>query len=115
MSTAEESLRFSCLFEAELLLELMLRYWEHPLGADKDFRQDLIENAAEVLKHSVDGEMLMEDIKPEEMNFVAAVWYVEWRQITDEPGHDPGGKRAAWLEKVRKAVPSCFCGQNDLM
>jgi hypothetical protein len=33
------------MFEAELLLKLMLRFWRHPLADDRDFWDDLIESA----------------------------------------------------------------------
>jgi hypothetical protein len=49
MSVAKRCLAFSGLFEAEVLIELMLRYWGHPLATDKDFRESLLESAASVL------------------------------------------------------------------
>jgi len=64
-------LAFTGLFEAELLIQLMLRYWEHPLAADSDYRNHLLESACEVLRSSIAGERLMEDIPPKQMNFVA--------------------------------------------
>ena len=114
MSTAEECLRFSSLFEAELLLELMLRYWKHPLAHDREFRQTVIEDAAEALQHSVDGEALMEGMAPDEFNFVAAVYYVEWRHLSDNLEEEQRPEREVWLKRLRRALPSCFCRQDDL-
>ena len=37
------------LFEAELLVRLMLINWEHPLAQDESFRQGLLESATELL------------------------------------------------------------------
>ena len=37
MSIAKESLRMTGLFEAEVLVELMLRHWKHLLATDRDF------------------------------------------------------------------------------
>lgn len=114
MSIAKDAMRFCKLFEGELLLELMLRYWEHPLADDEPFRQQLVEDAHEALRQSVEGTVLLVDMKPSEMNFVSAVWYVEWSYVTSATNSDPDGRRQAWLERVRRAVPSCFCSQNDL-
>ena len=113
MSLAEQSLAFSGLFEAELLLELMLRYWEHPLAEDTDFRNELLEGTAGVLRSCVSGQKVMEDISPEQMSFIASAWYVEWNTVTTGE-EDQEGKRRAWLESVRKAVPSCFCPPESL-
>jgi hypothetical protein len=66
-SVAKKCLAFSGLFEAELLLELMLRFWEHPLAADRDFRNDLLENAADALRSSISGQQLIEEIPPVHM------------------------------------------------
>src|SRR5436309_12630126 len=105
MSLAKRCLAFSGLFEAEVLIELMLRYWAHPLAADKDFRNELLEGAAGVLRSSVSGQHMIEDIPPEQMNFIAAVWYVEWNALTGG-AEDPQGERSAWLEIVHKSIPS---------
>jgi hypothetical protein len=112
-SVAKKCLAFSGLFEAELLLELMLRFWEHPLAADRDFRNELLEGTAEALRSSIAGQQLIAEIPPAHMNFVAAVWYVEWSAASDETG-DAQTKRRVWLDKVRRAVPSCFCAPDDL-
>lgn len=117
MSTANDSLRFCQMFEGELLTELMLRYWEHPLAEDAEYRNGLIENAAKAIRMSMDGERLMEGLQPSQMNFVAAVWYAEWTSLQSTSSEIPAAElhqREAWLKAVRGAVPSCFCDQNDL-
>jgi hypothetical protein len=106
-------LAFSGLFEAELLIELMLRYWNHPLAADAEFRNHLLESAAEVLRASIAGQQFMEDLPPKHMNFVAAVWYVEWSALHNGEV-ERKVQRRKWLDKVHKAVPSCFCPPDGL-
>jgi len=113
MSVAKKCLSFSGLFEAELLIELMLRYWEHPLASVPDFRNELLERAAEALRLSIAGQQLMEAIPPKQMNFVAAVWYAEWCAVSNG-AEDPRGKRKAWLKKIRRTIPSCFCPPDRL-
>ena len=53
------------MFEGELLTELMLRYWRHPLAENAEFRSDLIENAAKALRLSIEGNNLIEGLPPE--------------------------------------------------
>ena len=113
MSVPKKCLAFSGLFEAELLVELMLRYWHHPWAADGEFRNNLLEGACEALRSSIAGERFMEDIPSEQMNFVAAVWYVEWSAVSNG-AEDPQGERQAWLDKIRQAIPSCFCPPETL-
>jgi hypothetical protein len=116
MTTAEGSLGFSGLFEAELLLELMLRYWNHPLANDRDFRSVLLENAAEALRAAIGGEVLIEDLPADKMNFVAAVWYVESTWVSTTRGGDRAHveSRSQWLADVRHSLPSCFCNPELL-
>jgi hypothetical protein len=111
MSIAKRCLAFSGLFEAELLTELMLRYWNHPFAADADFRSELLERAASALRTCLAGQALMKDIPPLHMNFVAALWYAEWSDV-EAGSQDPD--RRQWLERVQKALPSCFCGPDRL-
>jgi hypothetical protein len=106
-------LAMSGLFEAELLTELMLRFWKHPFAEDASFRDQLLETAAEVLRASKKGEKLLEDVPANEMNLVAALWYAEWNSVA-ESTEPSSAERRAWLVTVRKAVPSCFCSQNQL-
>jgi hypothetical protein len=112
-SISARCLAMSGLFEAELLTELMLRYWQHPFADDTVFRQQLLETAAEVLKASDKGEKFLEDVPPTEMNLVAALWYAEWNSAA-ESTEGSSMERKVWLDAVRKAVPSCFCTQNRL-
>jgi hypothetical protein len=117
MNTAKQAYRFCSSFEAELLLELMLRFWRHPLADNRDFRNALIESATEALRASLDGEQLIQSVPPAQMNFVAAVWYVEWvsLQAADRDlAVEERDLREAWLSRVRQAIPSCFCDQTDL-
>jgi len=117
MSITGDCLKFCQMFEGELLTELMLRYWDHPLAEDADYRNGLIENAAKALRLSMEGQRLMKDLPPSEMNFVAAVWYAEWASldsVSPEIPTDELQQREAWLKAMRQAVPSCFCDQSKL-
>src|SRR6516162_6656560 len=111
MSTAQESYRLTGLYEAELLVELMLRYWEHPLADDRDYRQNLLETAAEVLQSSIDGVQLHPNLKPDEMNLVAAIWFAESTSLQADPPQSASeaSARENWLRKIEKKLPSCFC------
>jgi hypothetical protein len=117
MSPPEDAIRFCHAFEGELLIELMLRYWCHPLSEDADFRNGLIENALQAIRLSMEGKRLLDDVPPSQMNFVAAVWYAEWAALqsgyADVPDHERH-QRETWLEVVRHSLPSCFCDQDDL-
>lgn len=112
-SIAKRSLAASGLFEAEVLTGLLLWRWGHPLKDDPEFREDILEGAAEVLRRAASGEQYLESVPALEMNLISAIWYVEWNSI-QTPGEDPDGARAAWLELVRRALPSCFCAQEEL-
>jgi hypothetical protein len=81
-SVAKQCLALSGLYEIELLSELMLRYWNHPFASDADFRDQLLEAAVEVLKASIAGKRLIEYMPPSQMNFVSALWYAEWVNVT---------------------------------
>lgn len=105
---ARRCFAFGNLFEAELLLELMLRFWRHPFADDADYRNNLHSSAMEVLREAAKGRRFMQDVPPKQMNFVAAVWYVEWNSVTAN-SEDPAKRRRAWLQAIRKALPSCFC------
>lgn len=109
-STAKRCLAMCPLFEAELLLQLMMRNWKHPLAEDEAFRQSLIESATELLIVASDegcSQEFFDGLPARELNFVAAVWYVEWCGVQDD-----GKEREArikWLNDVRRSLPSCFC------
>lgn len=114
-SNAQQCLQICPLFEAELLLELMFRFWSHPYADDKEFRSTLLESATELLMRAADpecNEVFIEELPAHEMNFVSAVWYVEWNSVQN-PSEDQVS-RQQWLDRVRKSVPSCFCDTNML-
>ena len=116
MSLAEESLKLTGLFEAELLIELMLRHWNHPHAANPTFRASLLENSVEVLQLAVNGTSLIEGLKPDRMNLVAAVWCAEASALDRVEGESPRiiEQRKNWVDTVRRAVPSCFCDHELL-
>ena len=116
MSLAEDALKFASIFEGELLTQLMLIQWKLPFSDDEEFRSQLLESAAEVLQASVDGEILIEDLPPESMNLVAALWYAEWRHVEDAQGQQAAdiNDRSTWLDNIRHALPSCFCNPDLL-
>jgi hypothetical protein len=110
---AEQSLSVSGLFEAEVLTGLLLWRWDHPLADDAEFCNDLLENAAAALRRAISGEKLFKSVPAPETNLIAAICYVEWASLEDGAA-DPDGARSRWLERVRRALPSCFCAQGDL-
>jgi hypothetical protein len=114
-STAAECLRFTALFEAEVLAQLMLDRWEHPLATDRSLASQLVDLASDALQAARDGTVFIEGLNPKDMSFIAAVWYVEWATVTGEPAIDPDGSRMRWLEQVRRTFPSCFCDPEDLL
>jgi len=114
-SVAEKCLEVTSLFEAELLVRLMLREWKHPLAEDHEFANGLLEDAARALRDACSGEQLLEELPAPKMNLVAAVWYSEQCAVDiGGPDVEEIEGRRAWLEAVRRAVPSCFCDPNDL-
>jgi len=111
------AIRFTASFEAELLLEFMLRRWNHPFVDDNEYLNSVLESAISALQEARTGVELLEGIAPEEMTFVAAVWYVEWCGQTAnraEDGPEVSRQRAEWLKTVRRSIPSCFCNSSDL-
>jgi len=116
-SVAQRSLEFCDLYEAELLTELMLRYWGHPLADDDEYRNGLLESSVEILRVSTEGQQLTEDIPAHVMNFTAAVWYAESTAISSEmdDSSETAEKRRVWLEVVRRAIPASFCDPDDVV
>lgn len=114
MSPLDKAIVFAGAFEAELLVMLMMKVWDHPQTGDSDAVHEIVENAAEVLNQSKMGTKFLEELEAEDMNFVAAVWYAETCQAIDpvDPHHQ---KRQAWLDAIRRAIPSCFCDPDDLV
>ncbi len=114
-NNAKQCLGICPLFEAELLLELMFRYWSHPYADNKEYRSSLLESATELLMRASDtncNEVFFRGMPTQDMNFVSAVWYVEWNSVQDSV--EDRNSRQRWLEKVRKSLPSCFC-DTDLL
>ncbi len=101
-SVAQSSFAITGLFEAEVLVKLILEKWGHPFVADANFANDLLENAAEVLQLAIGGQHLIEGLPPEHMNLIAAMWYVEWAATQDE--NVPC--RAERLDSLGKLRPS---------
>jgi hypothetical protein len=113
ISIAEKSLAASGLFEAEVLTELLLWRWNHPLKSNAEFRENLLEDAATALRRAVAGEQFIESVPAAEMNLIAAIYYVESNFLLSGD-MDPNGARRQWLHLVRRSLPSCFCPQSDL-
>lgn len=115
-STAERSLNITGMFEAEVLVQLLLSNWKHPYAGDKEFASQLLEDAATVLREVIEeGAEVIEGVPPHDLNLIAAVWCAEHRAV--DPGRDDPQtlpKRKAWLEAVRRALPSCFCDPSEL-
>jgi hypothetical protein len=109
-SVAHKSLALCQTFEAELLLELMLRQWEHPLADDNEFRGQLLETVTAVLEEAVQGTSFVEGVPPADMNFVAALYYAELRACEDAGDVAQQRElREKWLTRLRHCLPSCFC------
>lgn len=115
-SIAKASLELTGLFEVELLLELMLRYWQHPLADDRDFRGELLESAVASLQAAATGTRLFDEIAAGNTSFVAAVWYAESMAVQSDTGEKilAQQQRLDWLDRVRRALPSCFCDPDLL-
>ena len=111
-TVAQQCLDLTSLFEAEVLVRLMLHHWKHPYADDEDFANGLLEDAAQLLRMAVSGEGSPPGIPAEGLSLIAAMWWVEKQQLAaDIPGL---GKREAWLEAVRHSLPSCFCDPEDI-
>lgn len=113
---ASTSLEFTGLYESELLVQLMLRYWNHPRAEDANFGNDLLELAAESLRAAVAGHQLIEGLPPDQMNLVSAVWFAEWNRISNDPdlGDDQRTAARTWLTTLRHSIPGSFCDQQYL-
>jgi hypothetical protein len=118
-SNAERSKVICSLFESEVLVWLLLRNWHHPFSEDIDFRNDLLEAAAEVLNTAAAGPkeaIFIEGVPAKDMNLIAAIWYAENISLNDSAIKSPDVSQARyeWLGAVRRALPSCFCPQDHL-
>jgi hypothetical protein len=116
-SVARLSLQLTEAFEADILVMLLLKQWNHPCANDTDFRQTLLEAASEVLRASIRHERLFEEISLEKANLVAAIWCAE--ATTSSADQSISSKERAlrehWLEAVRRSIPSCFCDPDFLL
>jgi len=94
----------------------MLRYWNHPRADESSFRAGLLEAAAEVLHSSAAGERLFDELDPQNVNFVAAIWHAESVSLmaAGEMSQVERESREKWLNSLLKAVPSCFCNPDLL-
>jgi hypothetical protein len=114
-SIAEKSFEITSLFEAEVFVQLMLWRWRHPLADDQEFANGLLETASSALQDAIQGQELIEGLPPADFNFVAAVWYAESCAVDfHDVNPDTLPARKAWLDAVRRALPSCFCDPSDL-
>lgn len=114
-NTAGHCFAFCSLFESEILLHLILEKWNHPLSSDDGFRQDILETAASLLETAADEhctDVFIEGMKANQMNFIAAIWYVEFCSIQDPVENRQ--ERHNWLVDVRRSLPSCFCSTELL-
>ena len=113
---AKASLNFTGLYESELLVELMLRYWQHPRAAEAEFRNDILEAAAEALRSAVGGEVLIAGLPADQMNLVSAIWCAECNRIASDGDVSASEKSDVerWLTTVRRSLPACFCDHKYL-
>ncbi|SFJ69497.1 hypothetical protein [Planctomicrobium piriforme] len=117
MTIVDRAVDFSYMFEAEVLVELMMRNWSHPRMGNRNYRNELLERVKEALDQAQTGMQLLEELPAVETNFLAAVWYVEWMALSSAPWEIPKEEiegRTAWVETVRRVLPSCFMRQDDL-
>jgi hypothetical protein len=114
-SVAEKSLDMTSLFEAELFVRLLLDKWKHPFAEDEDFANGLLEGAANALRDACAGQQLIEGLPASDLNFVAAVCYAEQCAVDiGGPDVEEIDGRRAWLQAIRRSIPSCFCNPRDL-
>lgn len=109
-------INFTGTFEYELLVELMLRFWQHPLASDSEFSHGMMESIASVLQSSKHGEGLIDGLPPLQMNIVAAAWYVETVTLSTatDISADERTRREQWLNAIKRALPSCFASRDHL-
>ena len=112
---AQKSLEITGLFEAEVLVWLMLKCFQHPFADNREFVDDLLEDASEALRAASRGQQIIEGMPATSLNLVAAIWYAENCSL-EEKQADPttADARTAWLFAVRRTWPSCFCDPSDL-
>ncbi len=113
-SVAAGCLAMTGLFESEVLLRLLLVQFDHPSSDDDDFNNDLLEQAAIILRKAVNGEPQVPGLPAPATNFIAAIWEAERRAISATPRLPQREARRQWLETVRRTFPSCFVPPDDL-
>src|SRR5690242_4075474 len=102
-SIASRALLFTSSFEAEVFVALLLEKWHHPLSADAEYRHELLERTADVLRASADGEIVLQEMKPHDVNFIAALWYAEWATLQSSEGDETERQaRDTWLNGMRR-------------
>jgi len=117
---AERALAICSLFESEVLVNLLLKHWGHPLEDDDQYRTNLLESATDLLRTAAApgcSEIFIENMPANDMNLIAALWYVEQCTLQSPIASKVPGehaKRQEWLLHVRRALPSCFCAVDDL-
>ena len=118
-NNAEKSLVLCSLFESEVLVWLLLRNWQHPYAEDPHFRSDLLESATELLVSAKDtDQVFIEGVPAKDMNLIAALWYAENCALDDQGSMSVPAdyaRRVAWLDNIKRSLPSCFCSQDDLI
>jgi len=102
-------------FEAEVFVQLLLEKWKHPLAQDADFREGLLESTTIAIQNSLNGVVLLEPLKPDDFNFIAAIWFVEWSSLQNLGPLEFSAERTKWLDDVKRSLPSCFCDPDDLV
>jgi hypothetical protein len=115
-SVTRLSLQLTGAFEADILVTLLLKQWNHPFADDTEFRQTLLEAASEVLRASLRQERLFDEISPEKVNLVAAIWYAEATTLSADQSisSEERALRELWLESLKRSIPSCFCDPDLL-
>lgn len=103
---------FTSTFEFELFVFLIMDKWGHPHADVDEYKNEFLEQIAEVLRSAIDGEQHIATLPSDEMNLVAAAWYVE--QIKQELPSDERIQITVWCNKIRSSLPSCFCATKDL-
>jgi hypothetical protein len=111
MSVARRCLELASLFEAELLTELMLRYWKYPLADAPDFRSDLLEAATQALQYAVYGGRLFDSLSPRIRTWLSRSGMPSGQRCVLAQRRIRARftkQRERWLENVKRAIPSCF-------
>ena len=115
MTNVERALVLANSFEAEVFVHLLLGRWNHPLTDDADFRESLLESATLAIRASMDGESLLEPLKSQDLNFIAALWFAEWSTLQSLVKIPFCVELQGWLDSLRRSLPSCFCDPADLI